>query len=112
MTTPLLITGVYPDPLGHDAQPDHGEFFVVENATETPLPLGGWSVRDAAGLALALPWELQLPPRGRLRIFTGQLGGPGDCALGRRQPYLNNEGGETIELIDPGGIVRQTFEYN
>ena len=113
MTSPLLITGVYADPAGHDAQLAHGEFFVLENLTPAPVSLVGWSVRDAAGHAFGLPGAVTLPPRGRLRMFTGRFGGEAaDASLGQRSPFLNNRGGETLELVDPGGLVQQRYSWS
>lgn len=110
--SPLVITGVYADPVAYDAQLAHGEFFVLENVTAGPVPLAGWWVRDAAGNGIALPANVILPPRSRTRVYTSWVGAElGDIALKRRSPFLNNKGGDTLELIDLGGSVRQRFVY-
>lgn len=112
MSSPLLITGVHADPTGSDAQLAHGEFFVIENMTPDPVSLLGWSVRDAGGNALGLPPGATVPGRGRVRVFTGRFGGSvGDLALGWRRPFLNNRGGEALELVDPGGLVQHRYTY-
>ena len=109
--TPLLITGLYANPPGADVQLGHGEFFVLENATNAAVSLAGWSVRDAAGTSLALPTNVTLAPRSRRRVYTGRFGASaGDIVLKRRKAFLNNTG-ETLELIDLGGAVRQRFKY-
>jgi len=111
VSTPLLITGLYLNPAGRDVQLSHGEFFVIENLASAWTSLAGWSVRDAAGTRIALPTTVSLPPRGRARVYTGRFGASaGDITLMRRRPFLNNKG-ETLELLDIGGTVRQRFTY-
>lgn len=92
----IRIASLLPNPAGDERQ---DEAVTLISLAAKPVSLAGWTLRDLAGKT----WKL------------GELGeiAPGETKTIRRagQPMALNNSGDTVELIDPSGVVvhRVTF---
>jgi hypothetical protein len=92
----LRLVSLIPDPPGSDLE---NEEVTVRNVGAAPLSLAGWQLRDLSGAYWRLDTALTLEP--------GQT-----TILQRRGEALSlNNGGDTIELLDPSGMAVQRFSY-
>jgi murein DD-endopeptidase MepM/ murein hydrolase activator NlpD len=86
-----------------------GEYVEVGLAPEVkqPVPLGGWKLRNDAGLTVALP-DHTLKPGRTLRIWTNRTpSGTDEATFGRDRP-LWDDLGECVQLVNPAGEVTAT----
>lgn len=89
-----FISEVLPNPKGSDRGAEWIEF---GNADPAPAALGGWTLADASGKTLLLRGEVS--PNGFLVVSGTDLG-----------LSLNN-GEETLTLLDPAGVVRDSVSW-
>jgi hypothetical protein len=109
--SPIVISGVIPNPKGGDTQQQGGEFVLLENLSQTAIDLSGWRILDTKNTTLVLPYGTVIAPGGRLRVHTGRgLQGPDRVFCKRRRAVWNNVG-DTAKLYDPFGQLLQTFSY-
>jgi len=100
ITTPAVnvkIRSLLPNPEGNENQNE--EVTIINLGTQS-VNLSGWKLRDLAGKT----WSLDT---------LGTLG-PGEEKTIKRngQPMALNNGGDTIDLIDPNGNVVHTVTYS
>ncbi|MCY2987044.1 MAG: lamin tail domain-containing protein [Planctomycetota bacterium] len=88
------ITALLPDPVGRD---EGHEAVEIGNATDKPVDLAGWKLRDRAGNQYRLAGTVAA--KGRLRIVMTAATMP-----------LNNDG-DTVLLIESAGVLRCRVEY-
>jgi len=93
---PPRIFSLLPNPAGNESQ---NETAKIRNIGSAPAALVGWRLRDLAGQVWSLD-SLGTPAAGTERMIQ-RLG----------QPKAMNNGGDTIDLIDPNGTVVQTVTY-
>lgn len=93
----VRIHSLLPNPPGNDN--DNEEVTLVNSGTQ-PLNIAQWTLRDRAGKT----WSLQA---------LGNLQ-PGERKTIRRsgQEMALNNTGDTVDLIDPNGVVRDTLTYD
>lgn len=99
-TTPtggqIRIVSLLPNPDGDENQ---NEQITFQNGGTTTITLTGWKVRDLAQRT----WTLDA---------LGALNAGESKTMTRDgQPMALNNGGDTIDLIDPSGVVVQTVTY-
>jgi len=90
----VLIASLLPNPTGNESQ---DEAVTVRNTGSGPVSLEGWRVRDVAN---------------RTWMLFGTLD-PGDEQTFTRngQPMALNNGGDTVELLDPANNVVDSVTY-
>jgi endonuclease/exonuclease/phosphatase family metal-dependent hydrolase len=93
----LRIAELLPNPPGDESK---NESVTLSNGGATAIPLAGWKLRDAANTE----WLLDA------QDGTVPAGGRTDVLRRSRKMTLNN-GGDTVELIDPQGHVVQRMSY-
>lgn len=95
-TVAVKITSLLPNPEGNENQ---NEKATIKNVGTQAVSLTGWKLRDLAGQV----WRLD-------ELGTLQ---PGEEKEIRRkgQPMAMNNGGDTIELLNPTGQAVQTVTY-
>lgn len=71
----------------------------LRNDGEAPINLRGWQIRDKAGRTWSLDGAGELP--------TGRE----VVVLRNGQEVVLNDDGDTVELLDPSGLVVQSFDY-
>lgn len=92
----LRISALLPNPEGDERD---GESVTITNGGAAAVDLNGWTVRDAAGKT----WKLDA---------GGVLAaGESKTVLRARQTMGLNNGGDTIDLVNPTGVVQQTVMY-
>ncbi len=112
LLSPVIISGVHPNPQGDDLTVHNGEFVVLHSFADHAVDVGGWALRDAKNHVLNIPAGTTIAPRGQLRVYTGPgVTAPGRVYVGRGAPILNNRQPETVQLLE-GGYVRHTFAYD
>lgn len=91
----VRIVALLPNPEGDEGQ---YEEVTLKNLGSQSISLGGWKLRDLAGRTLDGLGTLQ----------------PGQEKTMKRngQPMTLNDGGDTVDLIDPNGSVMQTVTYS
>lgn len=108
--SPVVITGIVPNPPGGDTQWEAGEFVVLENLSNAAISIGGWRLRDKKK-TFVVPRGTVMLPHGRLQLHTGRgTSGPTKVFFQKRQATWNNPG-DIAELCDPSGKVLQRFSY-
>lgn len=109
--SPIIISGVHPNPAGADLAEHNGEFVVLHNATDQATDVSGWTLIDAKNHVLAVPAGTVIGPRGQLRVYTGPgVTAPGRVYVGRGAPVFNNRQPETVQLRN-GASILHTFRY-
>lgn len=112
LVSPVIISGVHPNPQGEDTTAHNGEFVVLHSFVDHAMDVGGWALRDLKNHVLRIPTGTTIAPRGQLRVYTGPgVSAPGRVYVGRRAPIFNNYAPETVELLD-GVSVRHIFKYD
>jgi hypothetical protein len=113
-----IRTWVSWDPLGNDAQNINGEWIKVENAsTSTPLPLGGWWVRDSMLRRFTFPVGTVLAPGETATVHAGHGTRSGnEFYWGLDDPPFQNANdprhlGDGGYLFDPQGDLRASMVY-
>jgi hypothetical protein len=92
----LLIARLLPNPVGSDRD---NEEVTIKNVSQQAVNLNDWKLRDLAGKTWSLS-SLNSLPQGQEKTITRQ-----------GQPMDLNNGGDTIELIDPNGTVVSSVTY-
>ena len=94
---PIRIASLLPNPSGDERQ---DEAVTVISHAARPVSLAGWMLRDLAGKT----WKLD---------ELGEIA-PGMTKTIRRagQSMALNNSGDTVELIDPSGVVVHRFTYD
>lgn len=92
----LRLVSLVPDPMGSDLL---YESVTLKNVSPNSVGLGGWQLRDTAGSYWTFDPQLTIGADRTLAIVRA------------RQPLSLNNGGDTVELLDPDGQVVQTFTY-
>lgn len=92
----VRIFNLLPNPPGDESI---NEAVTLKNLGTTPASLAGWKLQDLAKKA----WVLD---------SVGTIG-PGESKTIQRrgQPMALNNGGDTIDLVDPQGVIVQTVTY-
>jgi exonuclease III len=92
----VRVTSLLPNPSGNETQ---NEAATLKNVSAEQIDLTGWKLRDLTGKT----WSLN---------DLGTLM-PGDSKTIKRngQEMAMNNGGDTIDLIDPDGRIVQTITY-
>lgn len=101
----LVINEILPAPNGIDWDGDgmgngDDEWIELYNPLNRPVGLGGWRLRDAAGVTYNIPLGQAIPAGGYAVLYKAQTG------IG-----LNNSG-DTVTLIHPDGAVIDGVTYD
>jgi hypothetical protein len=92
----VRLVGLLPNPEGDENQ---NEEATIKNVGGQPVNLQGWKLRDLAGKT----WSLN---------ELGTIEPGAEKTIRRKgQPMAMNNGGDTIDLLDPLGAVVQTVSY-
>lgn len=92
----VVITSLVPNPLGND---NLNEEATLKNLGTQQVNLSGWKLRDLAGKTWSLNGLGTLAPNQQKIIKRNN------------QPMALNNGGDTIDLVNPSGMVVQTVTY-
>lgn len=107
----VVIRSVVADPRGLDAGPDNGEYVIIVNVGNAIVGVANWSVQDAAGHRVTLPHGYSIHPGGQLRVYTAAgINTPDRFYAQRGRAILNNRG-DSLQLSDDTGRLRQVFRY-
>ena len=102
----LAIATINADAEGADRDNLTDEFLAFENTGDDPLPIGGWTVQDAAGATYTVPAGTTLAPGATITLHTG--GGTDtetDLYWGSGSPIWNNDGDTVIVTTADGDVV-------
>lgn len=92
----VRITRLLPNPFGDETK---NETATLKNLSPGPVDLTGWKLRDLAGKT----WKLD---------GLGTLAAGAEATIERDgQEMALNNGGDTVDLIDPAGAIVQTVTY-
>ena len=116
-TTALTVVVNY-DAEGADDRNLNGEWVRVDNASNMPLPLAGWWVRDSALRRYTFPAGTVVPARGAIHVHVGS-GTPtathkywAQTAPVFDNPSLDDRAhGDGAYLFDPQGDLRAWMQY-
>lgn len=92
----VRLVGLLPNPAGDERQTEE---VTVRNTGGTPVELRGWTVQDVTGQSWSLD-SLGTLPAGAERTL-----------LRRGQAMSLNNGGDTVALVGPDGVVVQSVTY-
>jgi DNA/RNA endonuclease YhcR with UshA esterase domain/methionine-rich copper-binding protein CopC len=101
----LVINEIMPAPFGVDwdgngqANGDD-EWIELYNPLDRPVGLGGWRLRDSAGVTYNIPLEVSIPAGGYVVLYKAQTG----IAL--------NNNGDTLSLTHPNGAIINIMSYD
>jgi len=108
---PSVAIGVFADAPGNDHQNPNGEYAVIQNAGESSLAIGGWVLCDLARHCFTFPAGTEIPPGGRVVVFTGRgRNANGQLFWGSGSAIWNNRG-DTATLYDTRGRIVATHVY-
>lgn len=93
----LKIAELFPNPVGGSQIEIQSETVTIANLGDESVELDGWQLRDAANTSWSLFGSLRAGQRIEFRRED--------------QPMALNNSGDTIELVDPNGIVVDTATY-
>ena len=93
----LWIISLLPNPAGNENQ---NEQITVKNMGSNPIDLAGWTVKDMAGRIWKLDGAGTIQPNQEKEIKRAG------------QAMALNNGGDTVDLINPDGISVQTITYS
>lgn len=110
-TGPLVVDEVHADAAGDDGENLGDEYVVFRNAGAEPLDLGGWTVRDEAGHEYTFPAGTAVKPDATVTLRTGRgEDGGGELYWRSERPIWNN-GGDTVYVRTPDGMLVVEEEY-
>ena len=106
----IALATVHANAKGDDRQNLNDEYIVVENQSQHPIDLNGWTVSDAASRRYIFS-NFTLAPKAQVTLRTG-LGTPTEHELfwGSRKPIWNNQG-DTIFIRDSQGYLVLSHAY-
>lgn len=106
----IAIVTVHADAEGDDRQNLNDEYIVVENRSNTPINVTGWTVLDEANHRYLFP-NFILPAKARITLRTG-LGKntKREIFWGSRRPIWNNDG-DTIFIKDADRSLILSYVY-
>ena len=106
----IAIATVHADAEGNERQNLNDEFIVIENQSEIPIDMTGWTVTDASNHAYLFP-NFTMPADTQVTLRTG-FGKNTEYELfwGSRNPIWNNDG-DTIFIRDPEGHLIAVYVY-
>lgn len=106
----IALAFVHANAKGDDRQNLNDEFIIVENQSQDPVDLNGWTVSDAANHRYLFS-NFTLAPKAKVTLRTG-LGTPTEHELfwGSRRPIWNNQG-DTIFIRDSQGYLVLSHAY-
>jgi hypothetical protein len=90
------ISSLLPNPVGNESQKESA---TIRNIGSSAASLIGWKLRDLAGQTWALD------------SLGGLAAGTEGTIQRLGQPMAMNNGGDTIDLINPSGMVIQSVSY-
>lgn len=97
ITEPIRIASILPNPAGDERQ---DEAVTLISHAAKPVSLAGWTLRDAAGTTWKLDELGAIAPNEQMTIRRAG------------QTMALNNGGDTLELIDPSGTVAHRIAYD
>lgn len=101
----VYISGARFDAAGVDAQNLNGEYVKVTNRCSRIIGIGGWRVKDRAGIRYTFASSVRMG-KGTIYLHSGKgTNRPGHRYWGRTTPVWNNTGTETAYLINKAGTV-------
>ena len=108
----IIISSIDYNPPGNDVA--DGEAVTIQNLTNNPQPLGGWTLRDVASAGphvYVFPTAFKIDGRASVKIWTKDgTNGPNDLYWGRDAAVWNNPGDIAI-LEDADGVEQSRYSY-
>lgn len=106
----MALVSFHADAEGDDRRNLNGEFMVIENQSQHPMDLNGWTVSDAANHRYIFS-NFTLAPQATVTLRTG-LGVPteGELFWGSRRPIWNNQG-DVVFVRDSQGYLVLSHAY-
>lgn len=111
-TDSLTLDTIREQTVGPDDWHVADESVTVRNEGETPLDLGGWTVRNEAGQSYRIPDDVTLDPGGRLTVHSEDgRDTETDLYWDADEPVWPNRGG-TVAVETPGGerVVEASYK--
>jgi glycerophosphoryl diester phosphodiesterase len=108
----VVVADVVGDAPGSDLTPDAGEYVLLQNTTDAPVDVSGWSIADAVLNRLDVGDGYVLPAGGVLRVHTGPGTSDADdyfVDLGRN--VLNNNG-DSVALFTDDDLLVSLYAYD
>lgn len=99
----LVITELLPNPLEGES-----EFIEILNTTTEPIDLVDWQLKDASGKKFTIREAADVQIQAVVTLAPNQFAYFTQAISGI---HLNNTGGETVELLDPNGVVIASVSY-
>ena len=112
--SPVRIAKIYYGSPGSDDRSNtslNGEYVVLKNYSTAAKPVGGWSVKDAAGHSYILP-RSTIGAGKTLTIKTGKGTNSGTVHFWGRAAYVWNNDKDTTSLRTSSGTVAHSCSYN
>jgi len=107
----LAVATVHEDADGPDGDNLNDEYVVFENRGNRTIDLSGYTVRDDANHALAVPDGVTLRPGEQLTVFTGTGENTDDSLYwGESAPVWNNDG-DVVYVETPNGTTVVEYAY-
>ena len=107
----ILSLWVISDAPGNDHQNLNGEYAVIASNGTEALPIGGWTLCDAARHCFTVPQDSRIPAGQRVTLFTGYGRTDGvRFYMGSGSAVWNNDG-DVATLYDSQGQVVVTYVY-
>ncbi|MFC3478753.1 lamin tail domain-containing protein [Halobacterium litoreum] len=108
----LRIATVNADAEGDDRTNLNGEYVVLENATDRPLELGGWTLSDAADHEYVFPAGFELDAGATVTVYTGSgRNSATELYWGADSPVWNNSG-DTVSVRSAAGDLVAEYAYD
>jgi glycerophosphoryl diester phosphodiesterase len=111
----VVVADVVGNAPGSDLTPGAGEYVLLQNTTDAPVDVSGWSVTDAVMNRLVIGDGYVIPAGGVLRVHTGPADAEGSDAddyfvdLGRNM--LNNSG-DSVALFTDDDLLVSLYAYD
>ncbi len=108
----LAVDDVNADAAGDDRENLNDEFVTFSNTGDGPLPIGGWTVGDAAGKSYTVPAGTTIAAGATVTLHTGEgTDTVTDLYWGLESPVWNNDG-DTVTVRTADGTTVLTEAYS
>lgn len=107
----VVAVDVANDRLGNDNERPNGEWVVLRNVGDRPVPMTGWTVTDRAGFEYRFPTGFRLAPNATVRLHTGRGNDSADELYWGFERAVWNNGGDDVRLSNANGTLVATGTY-
>jgi|Deesub1362A_J573_1020465.scaffolds.fasta_scaffold03131_8 micrococcal nuclease len=108
---PLKIIQFHYDAAGNDNYNLNDEYFVLQNISDSPIDMSGWTVTDEAGHVFRFPSGFILAPGATVTVYTGCGTRTVEKLFWCSRRAIWNNDGDTLILKDRTGQVVLRYTY-